>query len=44
MLRLPDGTLRFRAVCTRGWKSRPVDMDYVVTIWERHNERTLEEG
>ena len=44
MIRLPDGTLRFRAVCSCGWKSRPVDMDYVVTRWERHIERDVEQS
>lgn len=36
LIREPGNTLRFRSVCSCGWKSEPVTMGRVVVVWDQH--------
>lgn len=38
MIQLRPGELRFRACCSRGWTSDPVDMALTVAVWDDHPE------
>ena len=38
LVRGTDGEVRFRAVCSCGWKSEPVSPEQVLISWQDHAE------